>query len=379
MTAELHERLETSFRSGRALRVYCGYDVTAPDIHLGHTITIRKLRQFQDYGHQVFFVIGTFTTLIGDPSDHDKARPAADIGRIMENAASYAEQAYKILDKEKTTVCYNHQWLNGLSFADVIKMASNFTIQQFLARDRLHNRFVNNQPLWLSELLYPLAQGCDAVHLRADVQLGGSEQLFNLMAGRRLQELAGQKPQVCLAFPLLPGLDGRKMSKSLGNYIGVREEPESQYGKVMRLPDELIVVFARLVTRWTPEQVARLENAVNTGTLHPMLAKQQLAAEIVAALQGDEAATAAAAAFARVHQNRETPENLPVFKMSAPLAIVDLLVASGLAPSKSAARRLISQKAVKLDGEIVEQADYLVPASGAVLQKGPNNFISLAG
>ncbi len=378
MARELKLRLQESADSGKPLRVYCGYDVTAPDIHLGHTITMRKLRQFQDYGHQVFFVIGTFTSMIGDPSDHDKARPAAEFEKIMRNAATYAEQAFKILDRQQTTVVYNHDWLNQLRFPDIVKLASSFSVQQFLVRDRLHKRIESNEPLWLSELLYPLAQGYDAVHLHSDVQIGGSEQLFNLMAGRKLQEIHGQKPQVCLAFPLLPGLDGKnKMSKSLGNYIGVMEPSESQFGKVMSLPDELIMPYFTLVTRWLPEQVVDLEFQLKKGGIHPMAAKKLLAFEIVSSLNGDAAALKAAALFESVHQQKQLPEEMPEFRMSSALPITDLLVRSGLCSSKSEAKRIIRQKGVKINGITITRIDHLIEPKEAVLQKGRNNFIHL--
>jgi tyrosyl-tRNA synthetase len=381
MEAELGLRLTDSYANRRPLRVYCGYDVTAPDIHLGHTITMRKLREFQELGHQIFFVIGTFTTLIGDPSDRDKARPTADFNQILKNAASYAEQAFKILDREKTTVCYNHEWLNQLNFAEVIKLASNFTVQQFLVRDRLRRRIEANEPLGLTELLYPLAQGYDAVHLQADVQLGGSEQLFNLMAGRKLQEIMGQKPQVCLAFPLLPGLDGKiKMSKSLGNYIGLNEPAASQFGKVMSLSDEMILTYFSLVTRWKPDQVAALEIQLKGKLIHPMAAKKLLASEIVSIFHGPEEADRTAAEFSQIHQQHELPERLPEFKMMGPTSLLDILVQSGICSSKSQAKRLIAQNGIKIDGITLTQPDTIIRLSGSqqsILQKGPNTFLRL--
>jgi tyrosyl-tRNA synthetase len=275
-------------------------------------------------------------------------------------------------------VVYNHEWLNKLNFAEVIQLASNFTVQQYLVRDRLRKRIEANEPLWLSELLYPLAQGCDAVHLRADVQIGGSEQLFNLMAGRKLQEVKGQKPQVCLAFPLLPGLDGKnKMSKSLGIYIGVNESPESQFGKIMSLPDELILTYFRLVTRWNPEQIAYIESGLKEGRIHPMMAKKQLATEVVSSLNGDEAALQAGEAFNKVHQQREMPQNMPEFKMVRPMTIVDILVETGLCASKSEAKRVIQQNGVKIDGVNVNLSDKIIESGEAILQKGRNGFVRL--
>jgi tyrosyl-tRNA synthetase len=378
MTRELQQRLIEAQEEGRPLRVYCGYDVTAPDIHLGHTITMSKLRQFQEFGHEVSFVIGTFTTLIGDPSDRDRARASAIPEEVQKNAQTYAQQAFKILDPVKTTVRYNHEWLGKLTFTEVIELASFFSVQQFLARDRLQNRLIRNEPLWLRELFYPLAQGYDAVHLRADVQIGGTEQLFNLMAGRRLQEACGQKPQICLAFPLLPGIDGvNKMSKSLGNYIGVSEDPDSQYGKVMNLPDSLVMLYFSLVTRWTPDQIAGLEEGLRAGRLHPMEAKKRLAFEIVEIFHGPEAAGAAADNFQRIHQSRELPAEMPEFPLNGPVNILDLLVQTGLCASKSEARRVIGQGGIKIDRRTVSRVDEIVEPGEAVLQKGQRNFIRL--
>jgi len=380
MTSELKQRLIEAQDEGRPLRVYCGYDVTAPDIHLGHTITMRKLRQFQEYGHDVSFVIGTFTTLIGDPSDRDQARSAALSEGVMKNAETYAKQAFKILDPQKTSVRYNHEWLGKLSFIDVVNLASHFTVQQFLARDRLQNRIEKNEPLWLRELFYPLAQGYDAVFLKADVQIGGTEQLFNLMAGRRLQEVFGQKPQICIAFPLLTGTDGMsKMSKSLDNYIGINEVPEKQYGKIMSLPDGILLHYFRLVTRWTPEQISDLDRDIKEGRLHPMEAKKKLAWEIVDIFHGREAADAASDDFVRVHQSGGVPAKMHVFPLTSPINIIDLLVKTGLCESKSEARRALGQSSIRIDGKVINQVDETVKPSKFVLQKGRRKFIQITG
>jgi len=295
MTNELRQRLVKANNEGRSLRVYCGYDVTAPDLHLGHTITMRKLRQFQDFGHEVTFLIGTFTTLIGDPSDRDKGRSVPLEEQIRENAQTYAKQAFKILDPDKTIIRYNHEWLSKLDLNDIIKMTSYFTLQQFLARDRLRNRFKKNDPLWFSELLYPLAQGYDAVFLHTDVQIGATEQLFNLMAGRKLQEAFGQQPQICITYPVLIGTDGKmRMSKSTGNYIGVNELPDIQYEKLMSLPDKSIMQYFTLVTRWLPEQIKAIKDELNDGSISPIEVKKKLAWEIVDIFNGREAADYAA-------------------------------------------------------------------------------------
>jgi tyrosyl-tRNA synthetase len=380
MTGELRQRLSEAQAEGRPLRVYCGYDVTAPDIHLGHTITMRKLRQFQEFGHQVTFLIGTFTTLIGDPSDRDKARSASIPEQVRKNARTYAEQAFKILDPQKTSVRYNHEWLGKLSFSEIIDMASYFTVQQFLSRDRLHNRFEKNEPLWLRELLYPLAQGYDAVALQADIQIGATEQLFNLMAGRRIQEIFGQKPQICVTYPVLAGTDGEvKMSRSLGNYIGISEAPEKQYEKIMSLPDKAIMHYFSLVTRWLPEQIAALETDLKEGRVHPMETKKKLAWEIVDIFHGTDAANTAADNFVRVHQTGGFPAEMPVFTIIKPINILDLLVETGLCASKSEARRDLQQGSIRINGDVINRTDLIIGPGEAVLQKGRRSFVRLVG
>ncbi len=377
MQAELRERLIESQKSGRPLRVYCGYDPTAPDIHLGHTVTMRKLRQFQDLGHTAIFLIGTFTGLVGDPSDRDRARPRRRAEELAENARTYVQQAYRILDPQKTEVRYNADWLAKLTFADVINLAANFTIQQFLARDRIALRYERGEPVGLHEFLYALMQGYDAVALETDVQIGGTEQLFNLMVGRKLQEVFGQKPQVCLTFPILVGTDGHeRMSKSTGNYIGIDESPEDKYGKTMSIPDSAMRNWFDLVTRWTPAQIDELLGAVERGEMHPMEAKKKLAWEIVASLDGEEAADRAAAHFERVHQQRQMPQEMPTYMLTGPTNVVDIIHAAGLTRSKSDARRLVQQDAVKLDGEPIRNVETMVEAGG-ILQVGKRHFLRL--
>ncbi len=379
MREELRERLIESKKTGRPLRVYCGYDPTAPDIHLGHTVTMRKLHQFQELGHQAIFLIGTFTSLIGDPSDQDKARPRRTPEEVAENARTYVKQTHRILDPEKTEVLYNADWLAKLTFEDIIGLAANFTVQQFLARDNFSKRHKNGDPIWLHEFFYALMQGYDAVAVKTDVQLGATEQLFNLLAGRKLQESLGQNPQVCLTFPILVGTDGNlRMSKSTGNYIGVDETPEDKYGKTMSIPDSAMRNWFELVTRWTPEQIDELLEMVERGELHPMEAKKKLAWEIVSIFDGDEAADKAAAHFARVHQQRQLPEEMPTLTLAGPTNVVDIIHGAGMAPSKSQARRLVQQGAVKLDGERVTGIETEITVEGEkVLQVGKRRFLRL--
>ena len=378
MKAELRARLELSARTGKPLRVYCGYDPTSPDLHLGHTLTMRKLRQFQDLGHQAIFVIGTYTALIGDPSDKDKARPRPTSEQLEENARTYTEQAFKILDAERTEVRYNGEWLSRLNFKDLINLASNFTVQQFLARDNFAKRYARNSPIWLHELLYALMQGYDAVALEADVQLGATEQLFNLMAGRKLQEAFGQQPQIAITLPILVGTDGHiRMSKSIGNYIGITEPPEMMYGKVMSLPDEAMPNYFNLVTRWPPDKIAGIAAALKAGELHPMAAKKQLASEIVDIFYGETAAADAAAHFERVHQQRRLPQEIPTYTLSDSMRLSDVMHAAQLAPSKSQARRLIQQRGVRLNDEVVTDVTAIVEPGEHILQVGKRRFLRL--
>ncbi|HEY76324.1 MAG TPA: tyrosine--tRNA ligase [Thermoflexia bacterium] len=372
MAQELRERLA----EGRPLRVYCGYDPTSPDLHLGHTVTMRKLRLFQELGHQAIFVIGTYTALIGDPSDKDKARPRLTLEQIEENARTYVKQAFKILDPERTEVRYNGEWLSKLTYKEIVELASLFTVQQFLERDNFAKRYRRGDPIWLHEFMYALMQGYDAVALRADVQIGATEQLFNLLAGRRIQQAYGQRPQVCITYPILVGTDGKlRMSKSTGNYIGIDEPPEVMYGKVMSIPDEAMPNYFDLVTRWTPEEIERLKAGLADGSIHPRDAKMKLAWEIVDALHGREAADAAEAHFRRVFQERELPEEMPVRELGGPINIVDLIFEAGFARSKSEARRLVQQGAVRLDGERITDIDAMVEPREAVLRVGRRRFL----
>lgn len=375
MEGELRELLAEE----RPLRVYLGVDPSAPDLHLGHTVPIRKLRQFQELGHDVTFLIGNFTGLVGDPSDKDRRRPMLTPEQLAANARTYTEQAFKILDPEKTRIRYNADWLAQLSFADVIKLASHFTVAQFLERENFAKRYAKGDPIYLHEFLYALMQGYDAVAQETDVQIGGVDQLFNLLAGRVLQRSFGQRPQVAVTLPILVGTDGHlRMSKTLGNAIGIKEPPEEMYGKVMSIPDHAMMNYYNLVTRFTPAEIAEIENGLKSGSLHPMEAKHKLAWEIVSIFHGDEAAARAEEHFRTVFQQRELPPEMPVYKMSGPENIVDIISALGLVRSKSEARRLIQQGGVRLDDEQVESIEHVViPEKEAILRVGKKNFVKL--
>jgi tyrosyl-tRNA synthetase len=376
MQKELRERLVEAQKEGRPLRVYCGYDPTSTDLHLGHTITMRKLRQFQDLGHEVTFLIGSYTALVGDPSDKNKARPILTEEQVAENARTYAEQAFRILDREKTKVRYNGEWLSELSLVDLIRLGQNFTVQQFLARENFSKRLESGEPIYLHETFYALMQGYDAVRMETDVQVGGTDQLFNIIvAGRKLQEALGQKPLVGVITGILPGTDGlQRMSKSTGNVIPIHTNAEDMYGKVMSLPDFAMPQYFRLVTRWSPKEIAAIESEMETGKLHPRDAKMKLAREIVSVFYSPEEALAAEQAFIRLFQQKETPEEMPEYKMAAGASVLDVLTGAGLVSSKSEARRLIDQKGVRLDGETLERSDEAFPHPG-VLQVGKRRFL----
>ncbi|MFZ5910652.1 MAG: tyrosine--tRNA ligase [Chloroflexota bacterium] len=376
MTVELREQLLQSEKEGRPLRVYCGYDPTSTDLHLGHTITMRKLRQFQDLGHEVTFLIGSYTALVGDPSDKNKARPVLTEEQVAENALTYAEQAFRVLDREKTIVRYNGEWLSKLTLVDLIRLGQNFTVQQFLARENFSKRLEGGEPIFLHETFYALMQGYDAVAMQTDVQVGGTDQLFNIIvAGRKLQEALGQKPLVGVITGILPGTDGvQRMSKSTGNIIPIHTDAEDMYGKVMSLPDFAMPQYFRLVTRWSPREIEAMEKELAGGALHPRDAKMKLAREIVSIFYSDGEAQAAEEAFVRLFQQRETPEEMPEYQAPAGATVMDVLTGAGLVSSKNEARRLLDQKGIRLDGETLERGDVPFPHPG-VLQVGKRRFV----
>jgi tyrosyl-tRNA synthetase len=302
MAAELRARLASAADAGRRLRVYAGFDPRTSDLHLGHSIPMRKMRQFQELGHEVTFVVGSFTSLIGDPSDHDKLRPRLTDDQVRANAATYAEQAFKILDRGRTRIEYNHSWLSKLTLQEAIPLASSFTLQQFLTRETFRKRWDRDDPIYLHETFYALVQAYDAYHLRADVQIGGTDQLFNIVtAGRKLMEALGVPPNIGIIMGILPGTDGvLKMSKSLGNHIPLNTTPEDMYGKVMSVPDGAMPAYFRLVTRWEPAEVSSRLAELQGGAIHPRDAKMALAREIVAIYHGEAAVEPAEAHSARV-------------------------------------------------------------------------------
>ncbi len=378
MAAELRQRLLEAQAESRPLRVYCGFDPRTSDLHLGHTVPMRKLRQFQELGHDVTFVVGNYTSLIGDPSDKDKLRPQLSQGEIAHNARTYAEQAYKVLDRQRVTIRFNAEWLAELSFAEVIGLASNFTVQQFLNRENFKLRWEKGDPIYLHETFYALMQGYDAFRLQADVQVGGTDQLFNIVtAARKVMTSLGARPNIAIINGILPGTDGVvKMSKSLGNHIRLLAEPEDMYGKVMSVPDEAMPMFHRLVTRWTPPEIEALEAEVASAKLHPRDAKMRVAREIVSIYHSPEAAEAAEQAFVRVFQQGGRPETLETFTLQPGQTLLEVLLATGLAASKSEARRLAQQNGVRLDGAPIVDLARPVPGPG-VLQVGKRKFVQM--
>jgi tyrosyl-tRNA synthetase len=380
MADELRQRLVEAEREGRRLRVYCGFDPRTSDLHLGHTIPMRKMRQFQELGHEVIFVIGRFTSLIGDPSDKDRLRPQLTGDEARANAETYAAQAFKILDPSRTRIEYNDTWLSKLTFRDLIQMASLFTVQQFLTRDNFRQRWEKDDPIYLHETFYSLMQGYDAYHLRADVQIGGTDQLFNIVtAARKLMEALGARPNIAIIMGILPGTDGIvRMSKSIGNHIPLNTTAEDMYGKVMSVPDAAMGSFFRLVTRWTPEEIAGIERELETGALHPRDVKMRLAREIVSIYHGDENVEAAEQAFRRVFQERGTPSDLEEHAVAPSASATDVLLQLGWAESRSEARRLVDQRAVYLNDRLVTSSDApLDLREPSVLRAGKRRFARL--
>ena len=375
-------------KRGTALNIKLGVDPTAPDIHLGHAVPLRKLRQFQDLGHHVTLIIGDGTALIGDPSGRNSTRPQLTREQIAVNAQTYVDQAFKILDPEKTTLRYNSEWILDLKMEDLLKLISNFTVARILERDDFHKRYTGGLPIALHEFLYPVMQAYDSVVIKADVEIGGSDQLFNLLAGRELMEKMGMEPQIALTMPLLEGTDGvKKMSKSYGNYIGLTDEPNDMFGKVMSIPDELMVKYYRLASTEAVDEIDRIEAGLAADELHPNKVKRALARNIVAAYYDDVAAEAAEADFDLKFKAHGFPADAPVFDADLTpgedgmVYFAKVIVDAGAAQSVSAARRLIDEGAVRVNGEALAAKSYnLAPESlkGAEVQVGKKKFFKLA-
>lgn len=381
------EALKEKLKRGKPLNIKLGVDPTAPDIHLGHAVPLRKMRQFQDLGHHVTLIIGDGTALIGDPSGRNTTRPQLSSEQIKENAQTYVDQAFKILDPEKTTLRYNSEWLLSLNLEGLLKIASNFTVARILERDDFHNRYTNNQSIGLHEFLYPIMQAYDSVVVKADVELGGTDQLFNLLAGRELMEKMDMEPQVCLTLPLLEGTDGvKKMSKSYGNYVGLTDDANDMFGKIMSIPDELMVKYYRLASTVEVNKIDAIEAGLQAGEIHPNRCKRDLARNIVAAYYDEPTAQAAEAAFDKQFKQHEIPDDIPEFAADltpndeGKVYLAKLISDAGLTNSTGDARRMIDQGGVKVNGEAVAAKCYNVePAllKDAVVQVGKRKFVKL--
>lgn len=361
-------------KENRPLRIKLGADPTAPDIHLGHTVVLNKLRQFQQLGHEVIFLIGDFTGMVGDPSGKNSTRPPLTREDVLRNAETYKQQIFKILDPQKTRIVFNSEWLGALGTEGMIRLASNYTVARMLERDDFKKRFSNNQPIAIHEFIYPLLQGQDSVALQADVELGGTDQTFNLLIGRELQKSAGQKPQVAMTLPLLVGLDGeKKMSKSLGNYIGVTEAPSEMFGKVMSISDELMWDWYNLLSFRPLEEIAQLKTDVQNGK-NPRDVKILLAKEIIARFHSESDAEAAEQEFINRFQKGAMPDEMPEFTFEGEIGLANLLKEAGLVPSTSEAIRSVNQGGVKIDGEKVENPKLVITVGTAVYQVGKRKF-----
>jgi tyrosyl-tRNA synthetase len=383
---DLAARLEKARATGKPLRVKAGFDPTAPDLHLGHTVLIQKLKNFQDLGHQVIFLIGDFTGLIGDPTGKSETRPPLTEEQIKANAATYERQIFKVLDPEKTIVDFNSRWMKPMQAQDLIRLAARHTVARMLEREDFHKRYTSQTPISIHEFLYPLIQGYDSVALEADVELGGTDQTFNLLVGRDLQREYGQVPQIVITLPLLEGLDGvNKMSKSLGNYVGIDEPAKEMFGKLMSISDDLMIRYYELLTDITPNAVSQLKNDLASGAKHPRQVKEDLAKEIVTRYHSRAAADHEAAEFIRVLRERELPEEIEAVTLTIAeptLWLPRLLVDAGLAGGTSEARRLITQGGVQVDGAKVTDAKLELTAGKTYLLKvGKRRFkrVTLAG
>ncbi|MEZ5484020.1 MAG: tyrosine--tRNA ligase [Lysobacteraceae bacterium] len=374
------EDLETRLKRGRPLRIKAGFDPTAPDLHLGHTVLLNKMRQFQDLGHEVIFLIGDFTGMIGDPTGKNATRKPLTKVDVAENARTYAEQVYKVLDRERTEVRFNSEWFEQMNAADMIRLAAQHTVARMLERDDFNKRYSGGLPIAVHEFLYPLVQGYDSVALKADVELGGTDQTFNLLVGRQLQEQAGQPPQIVLTLPLLEGTDGvQKMSKSLGNYIGINEAPNAIFGKTMSISDDLMWRYYELLSfRCTLPDIERMREEVAAGQRNPRDCKVDLAKELVARFHDEAAAEEAIRYWNETIRGGQMPDDIPLKEIAAPadgVRIGVLLKLAGLAPSTSEAMRKLAQRAVRVDGDVVEDRELsFQPGAEFVLQMGKRQF-----
>lgn len=383
--SELLTKIKDSINNKRPLHIKLGLDPTAPDIHLGHTVVLQKLRQFQELGHRVTIILGDYTARIGDPTGKSETRKQLTEDEVLANARTYQDQIFKILDKSRTEVVFNSQWLAPLTFADVIGLAARYTVARMLERDDFAKRFQNEQPISVHEFFYPLMQGYDSVALEADIELGGTDQKFNLLMGRHLQKEYGQEPQIALMMPILEGLDGiQKMSKSLGNYIGITDSAREMYGKTMSIADELMLRYFELVTPVGIQEIRELRAGLEDGSLHPRDVKMRLAREIVTMYHGSEAAVQAEEEFKNIFQKKELPDEIPEYRLDRQeledgrIWLPKLLVLAGLASGTSEGKRLILQGAVRVDDvKISDPDDRIVPEDRSIIKAGKRKFAKI--
>ena len=374
---ELKKKLERSVKENRPLKVKWGADPSAPDIHLGHTVPLRKLRQFQELGHEVYFLIGDFTAMIGDPTGKSETRKQLTREEVLRNAETYKQQIFKILDPAQTKIVFNSEWCSEMKFADVLKLSSQYSVARMLERDDFAKRYKEGRSISIVEFMYPLIQGYDSVALHADIEVGGTEQKFNLLVGRDLQTAYGQEPQVILTVPIIEGTDGvQKMSKSLGNYIGVTESPKDIFGKVMSIPDNLIAKYFELLTDVTIEQIREFEKRMKSGE-NPRDFKVQLGQAIVGQLHSMKDAEEVLLEFERVFKEKGLPDDMPEYVIKGEMSIVDIVIAAGLVPSKSEMRRLIKQNAVSVDAEKITEEINLAGGQERVVKVGKRIFLKV--
>ncbi|MEZ0343586.1 MAG: tyrosine--tRNA ligase [Caldimicrobium sp.] len=374
---ELIKKLERYYQTGKPLKIKAGFDPTAPDLHLGHTVLLRKLKHFQDLGHEVYFLIGDFTAMIGDPTGRSETRPALTKEQVLENAKTYKEQVFKILDPQKTKVVFNSSWFSKMTAEDIIRLCAKYTVARILEREDFKKRFESGLPIAIHELIYPLFQAYDSVALSADVELGGTDQLFNLLIGRDIQREYGQEPQVIITLPLLEGLDGvQKMSKSLGNYVGIMEPPKEMFGKLMSIPDSLMWKYYELLTDLPLDEISRMKKGVEEGVLHPKEVKKKLARLIVSQYHSEEEALKAEGEFERVFSKKELPSEVETYEIQEGKAYLPRLLRDlGIIKSSSEAKRLISQKAIDINKETITTEEFEFTKGEYILRIGKKRFV----
>ncbi|MGC9142083.1 MAG: tyrosine--tRNA ligase [Caldimicrobium sp.] len=376
---ELIQKLERYYKTGKPLKIKAGFDPTAPDLHLGHTVLLRKLKHFQDLGHEVYFLIGDFTAMIGDPTGRSETRPALTKEQVLENAKTYKEQVFKILDEKKTKVVFNSAWFSQMKAEDIIRLCAKYTVARILEREDFKKRFESGLPIALHELIYPLFQAYDSVALEADIELGGTDQLFNLLIGRDIQREYGQEPQVIITLPLLEGLDGvQKMSKSLGNYVGIMEPPKEMFGKLMSIPDALMWKYYELLTDLPLEEIHKMKREVEEGRYHPKEAKKRLARLIVSQYHSEEEALKAEEEFERVFSKRELPTEVETFEITEGRVYLPRLLRDlEIVKSSSEAKRLIAQRAIDINKETITSEEYAFSKGEYILRIGKKRFVKL--